>query len=135
MEKGQIISGVAHAGVILWVVLGDWLFRADTLPEMQVAEVSLMSSAEFDALVASAPKPVEQAEAEPAAEEPVVTPPEPVQPEETPPPARGGAPAAARGAAARGVAAGGGAAADRDARSGRPDSPRWSSRSPCRRRM
>lgn len=87
MEKGQIISGVAHAGVILWVVLGDWLFRADTLPEMQVAEVSLMSSAEFDALVASAPKPVEQAEAEPAAEEPVVTPPEPVQPEETPPPA------------------------------------------------
>lgn len=90
MEKGQIISGVAHAGVILWVVLGDWLFRADTLPEMQVAEVSLMSSAEFDAMVASAPKPAEPvAEPEPAPEqpaaEPEVTPPEPVQPEEPPP--------------------------------------------------
>lgn len=87
MERGQIISGVAHAGVILWVVLGDWFFRADTLPEMEVAEVSLLSAAEFDAMMASAPQPVEEAQEPPAAEEPVVTPPEPVQPEETPPPA------------------------------------------------
>jgi hypothetical protein len=87
MEKGQIISGIAHAGVILWVVLGDWLFRADTLPEIEVAEVSLMSSAEFDAMMAAAPAPAEPvAEPEPAPEEPVVTPPEPVQPEEPPPP-------------------------------------------------
>jgi hypothetical protein len=82
MEKGQIISGIAHAGVILWVVLGDWLFRADTLPEIEVAEVSLMSSAEFDAMMAAAPKPAEPEE--PVAE-PEVTPPEPVQPEEPPP--------------------------------------------------
>lgn len=86
MEKGQIISGIAHAGVILWVVLGDWLFRAETLPEMQVAEVSLMSSAEFDAMMAAAPKPAEPvAEPEEPAAEPEVTPPEPVQPEEPPP--------------------------------------------------
>lgn len=92
MEKGQIISGIAHAGVILWVVLGDWLFRADTLPEMQVAEVSLMSSAEFDAMMAAAPKPAEpkpEPAPEPAPQEPAVqpevTPPEPVQPEEPPP--------------------------------------------------
>ena len=86
MEKGQIISGIAHAGVILWVVLGDWLFRADTLPEIEVAEVSLMSGAEFDAMMASAPAPAEPvAEPEPAPEEPEVTPPEPVQPEEPPP--------------------------------------------------
>ena len=71
MEKGQIISGVAHAGVILWVVLGDWLFRAPTLPEIEVAEVSLMSSAEFDAMVAaapSAPEPVAEPLEEPAVE-------------------------------------------------------------------
>ena len=85
MEKGQIISGIAHAGVILWVVLGDWLFRADTLPEIEVAEVSLMSSAEFDAMMAAAPPPAAEP-VEPAAEPEVVEPPEPVQPEEPPPP-------------------------------------------------
>lgn len=90
MEKGQVISGIAHAGVLLWVILGDWLFRAPELPPMEVAEVSLMTGAEFDAMVAAAPKaqeaPVEEPAAEPApAAEPEVTPPEPVQPEEPPP--------------------------------------------------
>lgn len=92
MEKGQIISGIAHGGVILWVILGDWLFRAPTLPEIEVAEVSLMSSAEFDAMMAAAPPaaeptPEEPAPEEPAPEEPAIQPPEPVQPEEPPPPA------------------------------------------------
>jgi hypothetical protein len=95
MEKGQIISGIAHGGVILWVILGDWLFRAPTLPEIEVAEVSLMSSAEFDAMMAAAPPAVEPAvepapepaPEEPAPEEPAIQPPEPVQPQEPPPPA------------------------------------------------
>jgi hypothetical protein len=100
MEKGQIISGIAHGGVILWVILGDWLFRAPTLPEIEVAEVSLMSSAEFDAMMAAAPpvvEPVPEQPApepapepvpeEPAPEEPEIQPPEPVQPQEPPPPA------------------------------------------------
>lgn len=95
MEKGQIISGVAHAGVILWVILGDWLFRADTLPEIEVAEVSLMSGEEFDAMMAAAPAPTEPApEPEPAPEEPVIQPPEPVEPAEPPPPAEEPAPVA-----------------------------------------
>lgn len=83
MEKGQIISGVGHAGLILWVVLGDWLFRAPDLPEIEIAEVSLMSSAEFDALVAASPSTPEPAPEEPAPEEPApeVAAPEPVQPE------------------------------------------------------
>ena len=85
MEKGQIISGIAHAGVILWVVLGDWLMRAETLPEMQVSTVSLMSSAEFDAMMAAAPPPAAQV-AEPL-EPTSVEPPAPVQPDEPPPPA------------------------------------------------
>lgn len=95
MEKGQIISGIAHGGVILWVILGDWLFRAPTLPEIEVAEVSLMSSAEFDAMMAAAPPAAEPAAEpapepapeEPAPEEPAIQPPEPVQPQEPPPPA------------------------------------------------
>lgn len=95
MEKGQIISGIAHGGVILWVILGDWLFRAPTLPEIEVAEVSLMSNAEFDAMMAAAPPAVEPAAEpapepapeEPAPEEPAIQPPEPVQPQEPPPPA------------------------------------------------
>ena len=87
MEKGQIISGIAHGGVILWVILGDWLFRAPTLPEIEVAEVSLMSSAEFDAMMAAAPPAAEPTPEEPAPEEPAIQPPEPVQPEEPPPPA------------------------------------------------
>lgn len=82
MDRGQIISGIAHAGVILWVALGDWLFRADTLPEMQVAEVSLMSSAEFDAMMAAVP-PRPEEPAEPAAGEV----PEPAAAQEPPPPA------------------------------------------------
>ena len=91
MEKGQIISGIAHGGVILWVILGDWLFRAPTLPEIEVAEVSLLSSAEFDAMMAAAPPAAEPAQEpapeEPSPEEPAIQPPEPVQPQEPPPPA------------------------------------------------
>ena len=90
MEKGQIISGVAHAGVIFWVILGDWLFRTDTLPEIQVAEVTLMSSAEFDAMMAAAPpvpQPAVEPTAQPAPEEPVIETPPPVEPSEPPPPA------------------------------------------------
>lgn len=90
MEKGQIISGIAHAGVILWVVLGDWLFRTDTLPEIQVAEVTLMTNSEFDAMMAAAPpapQPVEEPAPQPQPEETAVEPPPPVEPSEPPPPA------------------------------------------------
>ncbi len=86
MEKGQIISGVAHAGVILWVILGDWLFRAPMLPEIEVAEVSLMSGAEFDAMMAAAPpRPAPEPVPEPVAQEPVIETPQAVQPSEPPP--------------------------------------------------
>jgi len=97
MEKGQIISGIAHGGVILWVILGDWLFRAPTLPEIEVAEVSLLSSAEFDAMMAAAPpaaEPAQEPAPEPAPEETAIQPPEPVQPQEPPPPAEESPPVA-----------------------------------------
>jgi hypothetical protein len=78
MDTGTIISGIGHAGVILWVLLGDWLFQPQDAPEIAATEVSLLSEAEYDALVAAAPTTPEPSE-QPAL--PEVTPPAPVQPE------------------------------------------------------
>lgn len=86
MQKGTLISGAGHAALILWVVLGDWLFAPQDAPPVQVAEVSLISTAAFDAMVAAAPStPEPLPAAEPAPEpspqpETVVEPP-PVQPD------------------------------------------------------
>jgi len=54
MQSGTIFSGIGHAGVILWVLAGDWLFAPDPVAEVIVTQVSMMTSAEFDALQAAA---------------------------------------------------------------------------------
>ncbi len=100
MDRGTKISAIGHGALILWVMLGDMLWPFDTLNQPEVANVSLMSEAEFAALQASAPKTdsaqnepppepaapkpaePEPAEPEPAQEVPDVAP----QPEEVPPP-------------------------------------------------
>ena len=51
MDRGAIISGAGHLGLILWVILGDWLFAPSDMPPVEVAQVSLMSAAEYDAMV------------------------------------------------------------------------------------
>jgi hypothetical protein len=88
MQTGTLISGAGHAALILWVILGDWLFTRKDAPPVEVAEVSLISSAEFDAMVAAAPSTPEPAPApEPAPEtpapapQPAVEPPPPVTPQ------------------------------------------------------
>ncbi len=55
MDRGTLFSGVGHVGLVLWVVLGDWLFASEKAPEVAVTEVSMMTAAEFDALQAAAP--------------------------------------------------------------------------------
>ena len=82
MDKATTLSAIGHLGVILWAVMGDWLFAPKDMPPMEVAEVSLMSEGEFQAMMASAPKPKEPTEtpAEPPAE-PVVAAPEPITPD------------------------------------------------------
>ena len=65
MNTGTILSGIGHAGVILWVVLGDFLFSPKELPEIAVTEVSLMSAAEYDAMVAATPTTPTPAEVTP----------------------------------------------------------------------
>lgn len=49
MRIGFYISGVAHAGLIGWVMFGG-VFRPDP-PPMEVVDVSMISAAQFDALL------------------------------------------------------------------------------------
>ena len=80
MDRGTILSGVGHVGLILWVALGEWLFAPAELPAPSVAEVSLISSAEFDKLAAAQPTtPKPAPEAKPA--KPEVATPDPVTPD------------------------------------------------------
>ena len=53
-NKGVIFSAVGHFGVILWIVLGDIMFGPDDVPPMTVTNVSLMTSAQFEAMAAAA---------------------------------------------------------------------------------
>ena len=55
MNRGLIISGAGHLGLILWVLLGDWFFLPSDAPVIQSANVSVISSAEFDAMQSEAP--------------------------------------------------------------------------------
>ena len=83
-QTGTVISAVGHLGVILWVLVGDWLFAADAVPEPIVMSVSTLTSAEFDALqAASTPTPSE----EPAPVKPEPRPEPAVEPEPVPEPA------------------------------------------------
>lgn len=77
-QTGTVISAVGHVGVVLWVLIGDWLFAADVPPETITMTASTITSAEFDALqAASTPTP---------SEEPAPVKPEP-RPEPKPEPA------------------------------------------------
>ncbi|MCU0828928.1 MAG: cell envelope biogenesis protein TolA [Tabrizicola sp.] len=81
-ETGTVVSAIGHAGLILWVVVGDWLFAADKPPETVVMSVSTLTSAEFAELQAATATPAE----EPAPVRPQARPEEVVQPEPEPEP-------------------------------------------------
>ncbi len=80
MDKSQIFSGIGHAVVLTWIVLGDWLFAPKELPPPDVVQVSMVSSSDLQAMMDAAPK-TEKPPADEPVVEPAVTPPEPVQPE------------------------------------------------------
>jgi hypothetical protein len=56
LTTGWYISGAAHLALILFLMLGG-LFTRDRFPEMQVAEVSVVTEEEYAALVLRAPAP------------------------------------------------------------------------------
>jgi hypothetical protein len=82
MQTGTIFSGIGHAGLILWVLVGDWLFPASPPEEIIATQVSLMTSEEFAALQAATPTPAE----EPAPTRPAPRPEPVVEPEPVPEP-------------------------------------------------
>ncbi len=57
MRTGFIISGLGHLVLILWLLFGSMLFPPDNPPAMQVADVSLVSSAQLQSLIAQASAP------------------------------------------------------------------------------
>lgn len=80
-QTGTVISAIGHTGLILFALVGDWLFAASAPPEPIVMTVSTLTSAEFDALqAASTPTPAEEA----APVRPAARPEELVEPEPEP---------------------------------------------------
>jgi hypothetical protein len=88
MQTGTIFSGIGHAGLVLWVLAGDWLFPPTPAPELITTSFSVISSDEFAEMQAAAAVPSEEntpeepavveepvAEEPPPVEEPVVEPP------------------------------------------------------------
>jgi len=55
VETGTYISGIAHVAVIGWAIIGGSLFNAEPKPQVQVTDVSVISSASFDAMLSKAP--------------------------------------------------------------------------------
>lgn len=80
MDRGILYSGVGHVGLVLWALFGGAFLSPRELPEMTVTSVSLMSSAEFDAMAAAVPATPEPAPATAESVDPAVDAPEPVEP-------------------------------------------------------
>ena len=98
MDTGQKVSGVAHIGLIVWVMVFDIFQAPDRNSAIPVTDVSIISSEEFAALSgprpepeptpapAPAPEPAPPPVVEAPAPEPEIRAPEPVQPEPQPEP-------------------------------------------------
>ncbi|MGR3508827.1 MAG: energy transducer TonB [Sulfitobacter sp.] len=75
MHTGHYISGAGHLGLIAWLLLGN-IFTSRPEP-FKMQEVSVISAAEFDAMVASAQAPEQSSEVDqPVAAETSAQPPE-----------------------------------------------------------
>ena len=75
MHTGHYISGAGHLGLIAWLLLGN-IFTSRPEP-FKMQEVSVISAAEFDAMVASAQAPEQSSEVDqPVAPETSAQPPE-----------------------------------------------------------
>jgi hypothetical protein len=84
MSQGLRISVAAHGGLMLWVALGG-AFGADP-PQMQVADVTILTEAEFAALTAPASALEAPSSVRPAPEPDPEPEPEPAPAPVTPPP-------------------------------------------------
>ncbi|TVQ05264.1 MAG: cell envelope biogenesis protein TolA, partial [Roseinatronobacter sp.] len=83
MDTGQKVSGVAHIGLIVWVMVFDIFQAPDSSAAVPATDVSLISSEDFAALsgprpeAAPAPQPAPEPEPEPEPAAPQAPAPEP----------------------------------------------------------
>lgn len=87
MRRSLYASTAIHVALLIWVALGDGLFKDSPDPVFEVTGVTILSSAEFDALTAVATPVALEIAPPPPRPEPAPEPePEPeAQPEPTPP--------------------------------------------------
>ncbi len=83
---GLIVSGAAHLALILWALVGGIFFPPTEKPATISTTVSLMSSEEFAALEALAPKSATESPAAPSVPKPAPKPPKAPKPEAKPKP-------------------------------------------------
>lgn len=82
MQTGTYVSAVGHGGLILWVLVGGFLFPSRPPEPLDLTEVTLITAAELDAFSA---RPPDAAPTPSAPEQPVIQP-DPVQPVVSPAP-------------------------------------------------
>jgi hypothetical protein len=86
-RTGMIVSAVGHGGFLLWALIGGFFNAPDNPATIITSEVSLMSSDQFAALQAAAPKATTAAPDAPSMPKAgSETPPEPPKPEPQPEP-------------------------------------------------
>ncbi len=96
MKLGAWVSGVGHAGLFLWILVGGLFFAQPDLTDLSVTDVSIISAEEFAALQPSSPETSDAPDvpAQPEVEEaPTVPTAQEEQPVETPEPPQPAAPA------------------------------------------
>jgi hypothetical protein len=67
INTGTYVSGIGHAGVFLWLMIGGLFVARDDLPEISVTDVSIISADDFEAIRPQSP---ETGDAPPAPEAP-----------------------------------------------------------------
>lgn len=75
-KSGTILSGAGHAGLILWVMIGDWFFSPSEPTEPMSVQVTMVSPDDLADLEAAAGK----SSAEPAESSETISSPDPVEP-------------------------------------------------------
>ncbi|MEM6593647.1 MAG: hypothetical protein AAF672_02580 [Pseudomonadota bacterium] len=85
MKTGAYVSGVAHLGLFVWLVVGGLFVARDDFDAVSVTDVSILSFDEYQAQLAAGPAVAEEAPSLPAAEPEQAPAPEP-EPDPAPEP-------------------------------------------------
>ncbi|HAG26707.1 MAG TPA: cell envelope biogenesis protein TolA, partial [Rhodobacter sp.] len=56
MNIGLLVSGLGHLFLLLWMFAAGFFTKIEKTPELQVTQVTILSTQEFDALNAGQPE-------------------------------------------------------------------------------